>query len=726
MKIVDNAKSIVSDSYDYLENEQADWEEESKREQHQLYSDIRHLSRAQISTASAYEIQNAEVRSEYESNAIKYNEDKHIKSSYNNKIKQRNIKAETDSKMHLKANSNSAQTGMKQAAKNAGNTAANKAGSATVPWLSAVNLGKSITPEILKAKNYTAKKNSQRIKYLSDGVDDIENETTNKTLGIFARVVNKAREIHFNASILAWQINWIAGLVVTLLPLSIALFSLILFVVRLGIDVLPPWAYSEQYTVRQLMAQYEYYWDCANLEISASVENGKDGVIAIPIALDEEEEWSVEYTNGKNFINWREVLAVYYAYQYNVEELPDTELTRVSSSSYVVNTLFAETNESKFNEVFWTMNCIMPSGNHIVCDVDKVSDITNKKINSVAYNICYHPSLKDVEIRLGLNWIQKSLVEMYLSPEYDFYFDNLIQNRYISSNQHLVDIAAAELGNHGAKYNEHFGFNRNTQWCCVFVAWCLEQSGNSDYITHHSGCTQALHGGDGTSGWKNRSDIAIVHYVSGSKPESIKPQPGWIVLFNTDGNPNNCEHIGIVESYDASNNMVITIEGNTRHEALRPADGNYVARMHRTNWSTIYCFVELKFPGVQGVATERYKSSFNAQIKYGEDDYADICKAATKAIKLGEPLSLTLGVVENLVSLNGVAEWSVMCGITYVPGVTPAVSTEPPIVNIRQSFVPGSGVKMNQDIFHTKYLINNPLGPKYNNLYCKYYSRFMN
>ena len=739
MKIVDNKDRTASSSSLDIDSLYAEYYAatiEDKRNHARISSDLDSLSRFSITTASAYEIQDKETRANYEKRAAGYNENnqsENSKKAFNQENTEQ--KAKTNKLANLNYGKSPAAssddltiTDIRSSYGENSQSFSQKAGS-KVPWQSAINLQKSITPEDLKIKNIVSKKNARRLKFLSEGSDNVDVDATNKTINIFTNIANKLKAIHFNSSVLAWNINWIAGLIVTFVPLAIALICFILFITRLGIDVLPSWAFTDQYKVRQLMTQYEYYWDCTNMEVSASVEKhvstSDNKVIAVPLAYDEtKEKWSAEGVEGESFVNWRAVLAVYYAGLHSEKELPNSELPTVPSDKNVVDSLFVSDNPSFFNKVFWTMNCVMPSGNAIVSDSDKIYELTDDDIHSVAFNVCYHPSIEQVKNRLGYNFVQRCLVDMYLSSEYDYYFDELIQNRHISSNQQIVDIAAREVSNdnHGEKYKKWIGYD--CQWCNVFVNWCLERSGNGSFMAS-SGVTTSL------SYYTQHPELATIHYVSGfggSKAQSIKqinPQPGWLIIF--DNNPSDTirTHIGIVESYDAATNTVVTIEGNTRHEQTRPAAGNYVARMHRQgNKGNICCFVELKCPTARLFAVDRYKSTFSARKREGEKTYQEICTATTKLVNNNTAISATLSRCNALVSrANSAAEWQLMYGVLYIPGTTS--TSEAPIVLIRNYF--GSGLKkedlkkLNESGIDLAFYFL----PNYFSEYCKYYKQIL-
>lgn len=615
-----------------------------------MTEEMESLTRTSITTEEANVLQEASVKAEYESNAREYTRNRVTKQKQEQKA---TIEKKTTNSNKATGNKKNAIKGTSDSKKQPNSSGKSNASSSATSngnrWKAAANLSKSLTPEVLKAKNYTIKKNTNRIDYLADGVDAPEDYATSTITGKVKEAGSKAVDIWSNAVSLAFSFNWIAGLVVLIVPVAVVLICFLLFVFNLAIGILPGWANSSSYKVRQLMTQYEYYWDCLNMEVEEAVESNSKGTsIAIPVALDEDNEWSVEAAKGENFVNWREVLAVYYGGLYDAESLPDTELPTLSDGA-VIEELYTIDNPSFFNKVFWTMNCVMPSSSALTYDCKEVENITGGEISQVSFNICYKPNIYHVMARLDYKPMQIAMTEVYLGTQFDDYFNSLIENRYVSSGQYVVEAAAAEIGNYGDKYNAYFGFDSDTQWCCVFVSYILDTTGNGKFITDYARCTQAIRA------WEERSDIVIVYHVSTGKQEAVVPQPGWIVLFNTDGDSSNCEHIGFVESYDANTSTVITIEGNTRY-TVEYEGNNQVLRMHRSNWSTIYAFVEPKYPTTELTLDSRYDDDYNMKTMYSSE-YESICYEAEVLIEHNNSAQNMLGVCHSSLALSGTLEW---------------------------------------------------------------------
>jgi len=631
-----------------------------------VLSEQRELHRNSISTEKANEYQEKAIQEQYEQRSTEQIQKRVSKKKHDAKKKldnEKNIAGTTPSTSTVnKTNAKTKTTTIKKGNTKASKTTGTKVLGKLAAWQSVVNLGKAFLPEALRAKNYSLQKNQQRIKYLSDGAEgDLEVDAGRKTKTIFTRLFDRIREAHLSLSVIIGHFNIYAGLAFFFIPILVVLVGFIIFGAELGIH-LPFWAYNQQYTVRQLMTQYEYYWECVSIETSSSVEDkyGNGKTVAVPVyynlgAYSEEE--LVRIATAENFINWREVLAVYYAYYSKETELPATELNPLIDDE-VIEYLFTEENNSKFNEIFWTMNCIMPAGSELTYKADELTELTDNTKSGISINLCYHPSLSVVEDRLGFDFYQKDMVTKYLSPEYDEYFEPLIEHRHVSSSQYVVETALAELDNTGEKYAPS-----GTQWCCLFVDWVLHQTGNDMLRSHPSGCTQAIHGGDGYPGWENTPDIAYVYYLADAKPQSINPQAGWIVFFNNSGDTDKLEHIGIVESYDPVINMLTTVEGNTYHQQGEPYR---VCEMHRTSWDNIYCFVELKYPIDNLDPTSQYPDDYAACLEYS-DSYEDICNVAIKTIKGNEAINQTIKQTAILVANHGTAEWSVNEAQVYQP-----------------------------------------------------------
>ena len=694
MKVYDRTKRVLAETLNDSFYADDDNQKHTK-------SELKSLARNHISTEDASELQRKAAEEEYENQSIKYNRTRKTKQNYQQHQKQNNDKAakkhqrnKTTNKIkwHEQQGAGSTQTGGSKGGKGG------KAGYAQA----GMNLEKSVRPEALKAKNWTLNKNKKRMDYIKNGPSLAAEDDAARHVGsIFQRLSKKLRDIHWNLSWFVFQFNWLAGLLVFIIPIIFIGACFILFVFRLGINVLPSWAYSEQFKVRQLMTQYEYYWDCINLEAEAAAEN--DELIVVSVTKDNEGNWNTN-TSAEDFINWRTVLAVYYAGMYSETSLGDSELPTVPSTGYIAETMFNEESESYFNKVFWTMNCVIPSGNQIAFECDDVSVLTDEELKYVGYNICYHPTLTDVELRLGFNFIQSSLVQLYLTEQYDYYFDTLIAARYVSSSSLVAETAAAEVGQAGSKYQKWAG--SYSAWCCYFVNWCLEASGNGKFIAA-GGVTSAY------NIWKDSSNVTI-HYgpASGGKADgSIEPQPGWLVIYEWGDGDDYRDHIGIVESYNKSSSTPLTtIEGNVGSE--------FVRRLHR-NTSKVYCYVEPNYGNGQTAFTKRY-FYYNVGSLDCDADYSKIKQAAIEYLYSGDKkfeANMVLGECNQALITYGIAEWQ-------VNDISTVHMDKRPITEIYNHYVVDKKVTRS-GVFtqFERYFFS--LGHDYYSLYCVYYKKHL-
>lgn len=114
-------------------------------------------------------------------------------------------------------------------------------------------------------------------------------------------------------------------------------------------------------------------------------------------------------------------------------------------------------------------------------------------------------------------------------------------------------------------------------WCCAFVWWCFEKSGNGDLVPKTAGCAamQGMIGNYGGARLLNKSAA----------------KPGDLVIFR------NGAHIGIVLENKGKGNIV-TIEGNTSPEAGgNEYNGGAVAiKHHNITTSNITAILRPKYP----------------------------------------------------------------------------------------------------------------------------------
>ena len=654
MKIKDRAKQNTPDYfYDYDNSNNDIFGNIILRKSNDYdKSEFRTLSRTAVTTEKAIELQEKVKSDEYERNAKAFTENRLTKEKSAKKKREDNI-AKNKKFKHSGSTNNIISSG--STAKNAAvgsKVAQNVIGKVSL-WQSIAGLADATTPEILRAQNYTVRKNAERLRYLSEGPSgNYEGEAASKFGGIFTRLAGKVGEIWRNGIIVLFHVNGWAGLAALLLSfilLFVIFGSFMIFSTELGYNNLPNCVYNSGYKLRQLMTSYEYYWDCVNTEASASAEAGLDCIV-IPVELQSEgSTYCGENTAGKNFINWREVLVVYCAYikGKNFDVIPDSELPDVPVDKSVVSSLFSAENTSLFNEVFWTMNCVMPAGNELIYDIDAVPELTNDRLKHVKFNVCYRPSLDIVEKRLGFDLFQKSFVDEFLSEEYDFFFDSLISTRYVSSSDIVAQTAAAEIGTHGSKYCSYF--NTSGAWCCYFVNWVLDNTGNSKFIGT-GGVTSSF------DIWRNNPSIATIHYCEMKDPDTIPVQPGWLVIIEHGDHDAYRDHIGIAESYNPETHVIRTVEGNAGSDYVK-----YCYRdlddCSRLNQSHVYALVELKYPNSQGVLPDRYDNNYTANREYSSA-YPSICEAVNNYIANHEKAQKTLRECMRLLAYHGTAEWN--------------------------------------------------------------------
>ena len=110
-------------------------------------------------------------------------------------------------------------------------------------------------------------------------------------------------------------------------------------------------------------------------------------------------------------------------------------------------------------------------------------------------------------------------------------------------------------------------FGVQTQWCAIFVSWCL-----------------AAAGVDRLGRWDKGEDYCpawVQSFMDHDRWKTANPQPGDVVFYSWEHN-SIANHVGLIESVTASG-TIVTIEGNTDDPTM-PAyvDGNCCRRKHRT------------------------------------------------------------------------------------------------------------------------------------------------
>lgn len=129
--------------------------------------------------------------------------------------------------------------------------------------------------------------------------------------------------------------------------------------------------------------------------------------------------------------------------------------------------------------------------------------------------------------------------------------------------QSLLPIAQSQIGNSGGKYQSWAGIGSG-DWCAAFVSWCADQAGYNlvdwtDVTSDPNDFPFYVTVGRGARwfNWNNRLQYSLAH------GGNYTPNPGDIIFFAWDSNPDLVElwHTGIVES--VTNGRIYTVEGNT-------------------------------------------------------------------------------------------------------------------------------------------------------------------
>lgn len=127
----------------------------------------------------------------------------------------------------------------------------------------------------------------------------------------------------------------------------------------------------------------------------------------------------------------------------------------------------------------------------------------------------------------------------------------------------LLPIAQSQLGQSGGKYQSWANIG-SQDWCAAFVSWCADQAGYNfvdwtDITSNPNDFPFYVTVGRGARwfNWNNRLQYSRAH------GGNYTPNPGDIIFFAWDSNPDLVElwHTGIVES--VTNGRIFTVEGNT-------------------------------------------------------------------------------------------------------------------------------------------------------------------
>lgn len=129
--------------------------------------------------------------------------------------------------------------------------------------------------------------------------------------------------------------------------------------------------------------------------------------------------------------------------------------------------------------------------------------------------------------------------------------------------QSLLPIAQSQLGQSGGKYQSWAAIGSG-DWCAAFVSWCADQAGYNlvdwtDVTSNPNDFPFYVTVGRGAR-WFNRNNRLQYSRAHGG---NYTPNPGDIIFFAWDSNPDLVElwHTGIVES--VNNGRIYTVEGNT-------------------------------------------------------------------------------------------------------------------------------------------------------------------
>ena len=137
----------------------------------------------------------------------------------------------------------------------------------------------------------------------------------------------------------------------------------------------------------------------------------------------------------------------------------------------------------------------------------------------------------------------------------------------------VLDVARSQIGvKSGKKYWDYVmgsGYISGgaTPWCACFVSWCFAQAGAKCAGLPSASCTYGIY-----AGAKKAGKVVGVNDA----------RPGDVLLMSFDGNWNDADHVGIIESVGATN--FVTIEGNT--SATNQTAGGTVAKKVRSKKCT--------------------------------------------------------------------------------------------------------------------------------------------
>lgn len=152
--------------------------------------------------------------------------------------------------------------------------------------------------------------------------------------------------------------------------------------------------------------------------------------------------------------------------------------------------------------------------------------------------------------------------------------DSIEKIKYQHMRDKVVQVAVSQVGtmednrDNRTKYNRWwYGNNTSAQWCAIFVAWCFNEAGMTNYPeTLLNKPTEIPTFSNAYCPTIGAKYLSYNRWVP--KSAGYNPRPGDLVLFD-DGVRVGGEigkelsHIGIVRDYDIYTNVLHTIEGNT-------------------------------------------------------------------------------------------------------------------------------------------------------------------
>ncbi|MCR5529882.1 MAG: CHAP domain-containing protein [Saccharofermentans sp.] len=405
------------------------------------------------------------------------------------------------------------------------------------------------------------------------------------------------------------KLNLMIEQTTSILSIAALMFMPVMLVVYIIASVIP----SDTFSVRQLCVSYEdaWYTDVYTASVNYS------GLDAYPVAINAD-------------LNWREILAVYYAYIDGKDTNPRTDLANLDSAISVGTNSVQSSDAVYFADVFNAMNCILEEPvitywlpesvytNYLDPETGTITDATYEYTQGT-YIICYHPSIEVVEEQLEFTDEQKSLVDTYLSPDYDEYFSKIINNIHVGSGELYVQTAMDEVGNGWDTYIDWWG--SETPWCVVFATWVADQCGYGQG-NDQMGLFPKSNDTTWIYNWfcnpTNPGD-AILCYNGATAVNDVVPQPGWLIIWERDGDTSHQEHCSIVVSYDPETTVFETIDGNSNYGGSSSNSTNIVCLHDYKTWdSTVYAFLCPAYPSDM---MSSYEAMVQDNINAGELPY---------------------------------------------------------------------------------------------------------